>query len=159
MYSDPFINSMSLIVNYVLDVLKMNSPEALDLVMRTGMQESRFKYLEQLGGGPGLGFFQVEPGTADDTWYNYVVFREGIRDDLKTLGLPMGPWQNLTIMSNIALQVALCRLKYRRWKAPIPLAIEEQAAYYKQIYNTPKGKATAEEFISNAKELERLKRA
>ena len=155
-YTNPLINSIAKIVEHVLKALDMHSPDAFDLVMRTGMQESRFKHLEQIK-GPALGFFQVELETANDIWYNYLVFKESIRDKMKMLNLPMGPWDELTIMSNIALQAALCRLHYRRFRDPIPSTIEGQADYYKRFYNTPQGKATVEEFISNAKELEALK--
>ena len=157
-YTNPLINSIGKIVEHVLKGLEMYSQDAFDLVMRTGMQESRFEHLEQLGEGPALGFFQVELGMtgAEDAWYNYLVYREKLRLKFDLLNIPLGPWDAFTIMSNIALQVALCRFKYRRDPAPIPSTIEEQADYYKQIYNTPLGKATVEEFIANANELEKL---
>ncbi|KKL89957.1 hypothetical protein LCGC14_1909520 [marine sediment metagenome] len=155
-YTDPFINSIAKIVDHILKALDMYSQDAFDLVMRTGMQESKFKHLEQLGDGPAQGFFQVELDTANDIWYNYLVFKESLRDKLRLI-VPMGPWDDFTIMSNIALQVALCRLHYRRFRDPLPFTIDEQAEYYKRFYNTLRGKATVEEFISNAKELEKLK--
>ncbi len=155
-YKDPFINSIANIVDHVLKELDMYSQDAFDLVMRTGMQESRFKYLEQLGGGPARGFFQVELDTANDIWYNYLVFKESIRDKMKALGLPMGPWDDPTVMGNIALQVALCRLHYRRFKSPIPSTIEEQAEYWKLLYNTAGGKGKPEEFVASAKALGKL---
>ena len=153
-YSSPLINSVAKIVEHVLKALDMHSPDAFDLVMRTGMQESRFEHLEQIR-GPALGFFQVEPDTANDIWYHYLVFKESLRDKLKLLEIPMGPWDDFTIMSNIALQAALCRLHYRRFKPPIPSTIEEQANYWKNLYNTSRGKGKPEEFIANAKELEK----
>lgn len=159
LYTNPFINSIAKIVDHFLEGLDMHSQDAFDLVMRTGMQESQFKYLEQLGGGPGLGLFQTEPGMtgAEDTWYNYLVFKEEVRDRMKALFLPMGPWDEVTIMSNLALQVALCRLKYRRYSQPIPSTIEAQAEYWKYWYNTPGGAGTLEEFVVNAEALEKLK--
>ena len=155
-YTDKFINSIAKIVDHVLRALDMHSQDAFDLVMRTGMQESKFKYLEQLGEGPALGFFQVEPATAEDTWVNYLVFKTSIREKL-SLVAPLGPWDEITIMSNIALQVALCRFKYRRDRYRIPSDIIGQASYYKRIYNTPAGKATEAEFIAHAGHLEGLK--
>ena len=52
-------------------------------------------------------------------------------------------------MSNIALQVAFCRLKYRRDSKPIPSKhkIEAQAEYWKRVYNTRLGKGTTEHFL------------
>ena len=154
-YTNPLINSIAKIVEHVLKALDMHSPDAFDLVMRTGMQESRFKHLEQIK-GPALGFFQVELETANDIWYNYLVFKESLRDKLRLI-VPMGPWDDFTIMSNIALQAALCRLHYRRFRDPIPSTIEGQGAYWKTFYNTSGGKGKPEEFVVNAKALEALK--
>ena len=158
-YTDPFINSIARIVDRVLEGLDMYSQDAFELVMRTGMQESKFRYLEQIGGGPGLGFFQTEPGMtgAEDAWYNYLVFREGLRGRMKGLSIPMGPWDDFTIMSNLALQVSLCRIKYRRISDPIPSTIEEQANYWKRIYNTDQGAGKPEEFVDSARALEAMK--
>ena len=52
-------------------------------------------------------------------------------------------------MSNIALQVAFCRLKYRRDKYPLPKAsdLEGQAKYWKRVYNSKLGKGTVKHFI------------
>ena len=61
-YTNPLINSIGKITEHILRGLEMYSQDAFDLVMRTGMQESKFKHLEQLGNGPALGFFQVELG-------------------------------------------------------------------------------------------------
>ena len=157
-YTDPFINSIAKIVEHVLKELNMYSQDAFELVMRTGMQESKFKHLEQLGTGPGLGFFQTEPGMtgAEDAWYSYVVYREEIRDDLALLNIPMGPWDDFTLMSNLALQVALCRIKYRRDSDPIPSTIEEQAYYWKRVYNSEAGAGKTTEFIESAAALEKL---
>ncbi len=158
-YTDPFINSIAKIVVRVLRELEMYSPDAFNLVMRTGMQESKFKHLEQVGTGPALGLFQTEPGMtgAEDAWYNYVAFRGSLREKLILLGIPVGPWDNLTLMSNIALQAALCRIKYRRDKHPIPSTIEEQAKYWKRVYNSEDGGGRPEEFVASAEALEKLR--
>lgn len=160
-YTNPLINSIAKIVDHVLKGLNMYSQDAFELVMRTGMQESKFEHLEQIGGGPGLGFFQTELGMtgAEDAWYNYVVYRDELRDTFSTLNIPLGPWDEFTIMSNVALQVALCRIKYRRDSAPIPSTIEDQAVYWKNIYNTHKGAGKPEEFVTSAKALGALKSA
>ena len=54
------------VVEEVLYRLDAYSEDAMALVMRTGMAESGFKTLKQYGGGPALGFWQVEPATAND---------------------------------------------------------------------------------------------
>ena len=157
-YTNPLINSIGKIAEHVLKGLEMYSQDAFDLVMRTGMQESKFKHLEQLGDGPALGFFQVELGMtgAEDAWYNYLVYREKLRLKFDLLHIPLGPWEAFTIMSNIALQVALCRFKYRRDPAPIPSTIEGQAEIWKRVYNTHLGAGKPEEFVASAEALEKL---
>ena len=52
-------------------------------------------------------------------------------------------------MSNMSLQVAFCRLKYRRDKYALPGMdnIEAQAKYWKRVYNSEKGRGTVEHFI------------
>ena len=56
-------------------------------------------------------------------------------------------------MSNIALQAALCRLKYRRDPRAIPKTIDAQARYWKRVYNGG-GKGTVEKFVQAVEWLE-----
>ena len=53
------------------------------------------------------------------------------------------------LLTIIALQVAFCRLKYRRDKNPIPSwdDLEAQAGYWKRVYNSARGRGTVEHFI------------
>jgi len=53
------------VVRPVLRVMSAWSQPAEDLVMGTAAQESRLTYLRQLGGGPALGLWQMEPATHD----------------------------------------------------------------------------------------------
>ena len=52
-------------------------------------------------------------------------------------------------MGSIPLQVAFCRLKYRRDKYALPSCgdLEAQGKYWKRVYNTHKGKGTVEHFM------------
>lgn len=161
-YKDPFIESVAEIVTDVLVDLRMYSKEAMELVMRTGAAESGYRSLEQHPTGPGLGFWQIESGpankvpmlTAEGTWYNFIVFRSDIRERIHRItGIEKGPYTRFQLLSNIALQAVLCRLKYWRDPNPIPETLEEQAAYWKSVYN-PEGKGTVEKFIAAAKEME-----
>ena len=45
---------------------KYASDDAVDLILGTGIIESRFKYLEQIVSGIAKGFFQIESDTAID---------------------------------------------------------------------------------------------
>ena len=126
----------------------MDSPEARELIFRTGMAESGYRALEQRGGGPAVGYFQVEPATIDDTIANYVTYRQGIQTKLWSLGFDDKD-SVLRVMGSIPLQVAFCRLKYRRDRYALPPSgnLEAQGKYWKRVYNTHKGKGTVEHFM------------
>ena len=141
------IDDVKEIAEEVLYKIDSYSDDALTLVMRTGMAESGYRTLRQMGDGPAIGFFQVELDTAQDTLDNYVAYRQKLKD--KLVGLGLGNDLEFSLLSNIALQVAFCRLKYRRDKDPIPRwdNLEAQAKYWKKVYNTELGAGTVEHFM------------
>ena len=55
----------------------------------------------------------------------------------------------MSVMSNMAVQAALCRLHYRRDKNPIPSwdNLEAQGEYWKKVYNTFEGRGTVKHFV------------
>ena len=136
------------IINWSLNNLDMNSEDASALVYRTGMAESGYRHLSQMGSGPAVGFFQVEPATIDDTWNNYAVYRKPIMAILKDMGFDPDD-SRMRVMSSIALQAAFCRLKYLRDPKPIPCwtDLEEQGKYWKRVYNTNLGSGTIKHFV------------
>ena len=143
------IKTIRKIVKETLDKLDMNSVDALELIMRTGKAETGYRALMGYGkGNPALGFWQVEPATMFDTWENYVMYRPKIRDVLWQLGLNDGDMK-FSLLTNIALQAAFCRLKYRRDSNPIPPAsnMVAQAEYWKRVYNSELGRGTIEHFL------------
>ena len=142
------VEDIKSIVEEVLHKLNRYSDDAVALIVRTGLAETGFRKLIQYGGGPGLGFFQVELATAKDILENYVNYRPKYLEILLELGLNENDLE-FSIKTNIALQVAFCRLHYMRDKNPIPswTDLEGQAIYWKQVYNTPLGKGTVEHFV------------
>lgn len=117
------------------------SPQAVNLLLGTAAQESAFgTYIQQLGSGPALGIFQMEPATfawlkKKFRWkYRELFFRkfEELEWDLR-------------------LAIIMARLRYRVDKEPLPSAIDigDMAAYWKRVYNTFKGKGTMAEFVEN----------
>tara|TARA_R100001443_G_C3344622_1_gene175313 strand:- start:153 stop:614 length:462 start_codon:yes stop_codon:yes gene_type:complete len=124
------------------------SPEAEDMVYRTGMAETRYKTIKQYSGGPAIGFFQIEPDTLNDTMKNYVKYRPPLLDCLKKLGLNEDDME-YSVLTNIALQIAFCRIHYRRNPYKIPGTLEEQGKYWKEHYNTKLGKGTVRHFIES----------
>ena len=129
-----------------LKEIGLYSDTALNLVTGTGLVESGYRATHQVGGGPALGWFQMEPVTHDDIWRNYLVYRPELGKRLRSiLGASQntGSWPSVQlIQTNHAYAAAMCRIKYLR--SPKPLPIHQTAfnlcQYWKNIYNTPSGK-------------------
>ena len=140
--------SIKKIIKLALQNLDLDSEDARSLVYRTGKAESGYKTLQQYGGGPALGFFQMEPNTALDIWNNYVMYRPKYRDKLYSLGFDDGTLE-FCLLSNIGLQAAFCRLHYRRVPSALPAGdnLEGQARYWKKYYNSDLGKGTVKHFM------------
>lgn len=145
-----------LVVKPVLKGLGMYSVAAEQLVLGTICQESRGVYLKQLGNGPAVGICQMEPKTHRDIWLNYLNYQEDIVKDLVgyiSVGACGGadyPNQ-VELISNLNYAVAMCRIHYWRNPNALPKAndINGLASYWKQFYNTVKGKGKAQEFVNN----------
>lgn len=135
-----------LIVAPVLHHLGMWSLAAEQLLLGTAAQESKLRYLRQLGGGPALGLWQIEPATERDIWNNYLAFRQDLEARIRDL---QSPFQGLAV--NLPYGCAMARLVYRRSPLPLPPAgdVAGLAQLWKQVYNTPRGKGTVAEFIES----------
>ena len=100
-------------------------------------------------GNPAIGFWQIEPATMNDMIENYINYRSKYKKTLISLGMNFEKDTIMSIMSNMAVQAALCRLHYRRDKDPLPSwdDMEGQAKYWKRVYNTVEGRGTVKHFI------------
>lgn len=135
-----------------LIAIDMYSEEAESLLLGTMAQESRFgTYIKQLGDGPALGFYQMEPATYHDIRKNYLDFRDPlcckIASYLDYRSFPTAE----ALIYDLRLQVIFARLHYIRVAEELPEAgdIREQAHYWKKYYNTSDGKGTEKEFALN----------
>ena len=83
-------------------------------------------------------------------WFidNYLKYRETRYNALLSLGYTPNNIE-YSLLSNISVGAAFCRIKYLRDRKPIPSwdDVEAQAAYWKRVYNTELGKGTIEHFI------------
>ena len=142
------IKSIKKIIKLSLQHLGLDSEDAREMLYVTGKAESGYKTLQQYGGGPALGFFQMEPNTAIDIWDNYVMYRPKYRDKLYSLGFDDSNVE-FCLLSNIGLQAAFCRLHYRRVPSALPKSdnLVAQAKYWKKYYNTHLGKGTIKHFM------------
>ena len=122
------------------------SPEAVDLVFETGNAETLYRHLEQMGGGPAKSFWQIELNTLADNWENYIVYRKPLIECLYSIGyIEKDP--EFSIVANIAVAIAMCRIYYYRQPGSIPKTIEGRAEYWKKKYNTEGGKGTPEHYL------------
>jgi len=142
------------IINDTLEKIDLNSPEALDLIYNTGLVESKFVYLKQIK-GPARGLFQCEPWVAVDICNNYLKYRKDLMKKVaKACNLEWkyflepkeSDWQFI-LTTNIAAQIIICRLHWRRVREPLPKTLEDQAYQWKKYYNSSKGKGTVEKFM------------
>ena len=137
------------IIRPVLKDLDLWSPQAERLVLGTACKESECgRWLVQLGGGPALGIYQMEPATHNDIWENFLVFpgKTDLRNVVKKYMPQLWTEQQLLI-GNLYYATALCRIHYLRVPEPIPDDLPRQAAYWKRFYNSEKGAGTVQEYI------------
>ncbi|MBC8432102.1 MAG: hypothetical protein H8D96_09290 [Desulfobacterales bacterium] len=144
-------NQLKDLIEKVLNLLGMHSDAAVNLLLGTAAQESHLgTYIKQIGSGPALGVFQMEPDTEKDIWNNYIYFRPEIENLVAEIAHVAEP-NSLHLHGNLVYQIVMARIHYRRKSNPFPSANDELglAAYWKNHYNTPKGKGTVEEFVHN----------
>ena len=138
---------------------KFTSKDAVGLVVATGIVESRYEYIRQMGDGPARSFWQVEPASAVDNLAHYLKHRKGLMQKCAKASLvDLKYWQMYDeeiwaeiLEKNIAAGIIHCRLKYWRVPKPMPNSIEGQAGYWKKYYNTEGGKGDPEHFIESVK--------
>jgi len=139
-----------LIVDPALQVIEHYSPAASDLVMGTAAVESRFEHIKQLGTGPALGFFQMEPATHNDIWNNYLAYRRELRDQIvNACESIVEPMPAERMMYDLRYASMMCRVHYLRVKEALPSSNspEDLGAYWKRHYNTELGAGTVDKFV------------
>ena len=127
---------------------------ATELLLGTALQESALIYRRQLGGGPALGLFQMEPATHDDIWANFLHYHPALAQSVEAL--TTNPPAAATLETNDKYAAAMCRVHYLRMgqivgQTPLPEAgdIPAIAAYWKRFYNTPLGAGSVAQFITH----------
>jgi len=140
------------IIEPVLRELGLDSKAATQLLMLTAAQESSMgKHIHQVG-GPALGIFQMEPATHDDIWENFLKYKPDLWAKAKALSgsYPVVPPASNMIW-NLNYAAVMCRIHYYRVSQALPDFddIEGMATYWKQHYNTIKGKGHIREAVDN----------
>lgn len=142
------------------DAPGIDSEAAAELLLGTAAQESNLRALDQVLSrddrtlGPAFGLFQIEPATHDDIWANWLHHRPALAERVVSL---MAPWPSphIQLATNLTYAAAIARLVYYRSsvKMSAPGDVAGHAAVWKRVYNTPKGKGTPEQFVTNWRAL------
>ena len=142
------------IIKSTLEDIDLYSEDALNLIYNTGLVESRYMYLKQIK-GPAKGLFQCESWVAVDICNNYLKYRKDLMKKVARacnlewkyfLEPKESDWQFI-LTTNIAAQIIMCRLHWRRVPKPLPKTLEDQAYQWKKYYNSSKGKGSVEKFM------------
>lgn len=145
-------HELSELITGTLHRINLYSSDARELLMGTCAQESALgKYRRQIGGGPALGIFQMEPATFHDIVKNYL----NHKPELKAKVLEVSGLKELDdpeeLVFNDRLAVCMARVHYLRVSEKIPSDLDGWAKYWKRYYNTTKGRGTEYEFVCNYK--------
>lgn len=151
---------------------KYASENAEDIIMMTCMHESGgLKADRQIGGGPALGYGQMERATFNDTFLNYLRYRpthlkavlsllppedfnyETINNRLQKGFVEVSPEM---LVDCVAFAVGMTRIHYLRVSESLPtpqgkdreIYLKELASYAKKHYNRT-GKATPEKYFQD----------
>ena len=141
---------LKLMIEDTLEQTGLYSDDAVNLLLGTCAQESSMgKYRRQIGGGPALGIFQIEPRTFKDIRDRYLRFKPELLEKILKVSQLKDLSDPEELVYNDRLSICIARVYYLRLKSSIPSDINGWAAYWKRWYNTPRGKGTEEEFIAN----------
>ena len=147
------------VIKPALEEVGLYSKSAVQLLLGTCAQESEMgKFLKQIGGGPALGIYQMEPNTHDDIWENFLSYNRitSIHYFVYDMYDRLDDTQSYDDLSSLLVYdlryaTIMARLHYYRVSEALPDAddVEGLALYWKTYYNTEMGKGTVTEFIRN----------
>ena len=146
------------LIRDTLKKLDMWSEQAEELVFLTGLVESGYRYISQIGSGIARSFWQVESATAKDSIDNYLSFRKSkTKKVAEVIGIAPEVLLSMTdeelkhlLWGNIVAGIVFCRLKYWRVPKRLPGDLNGMAGYWKQWYNTEGGAGTVNHFLEKA---------
>jgi len=130
-----------MIVRPTLTAIGLSGDTAVNMLTGTALAESSCAYLAQVGGGPALGLWQMEPATHNDCWTNFLDGAENARFAEAVRPLMSGEDRLVQLVSNLRYACAMARVKFYRAPEPLPGADDAVglATYWKLHYNTTLG--------------------
>lgn len=136
------------LIERTLKAIDHYSPEAVNLLLGTAAQESRFGYYLRQIKGPALGFFQMEPITHDCHVKEYLSHHPRLRELIKEVS-GVSCFNKKHLEYNIVYSICMARVHYLRRPGRIPSDKEGLAKYWKDHYNTYLGRGRESEFLIN----------
>lgn len=150
----PLTQIRDLVVIPALTTIGHAEPAAIRLVIGTGLIESQYSYISQVG-GPALGPWQMEPETCNDCWINYLPYQSVLRASITHL---MATYQDKVeqLSWNWQYAAAMCRIKYLRSPDPLPNVddLEGLSMSWKSIYNSGLGAGSVDKFMQLANQYD-----
>ncbi|HBA73495.1 MAG TPA: hypothetical protein DCZ63_15270 [Geobacter sp.] len=125
------------------------SPAAEEILIMIAAHESGFgRDLQQIGGGPALGLYQVEMRTLYDNYNNFLDARKQLARQIEDISGANGPSAK-QLQYNPIYSTIHARLKLYRSPGALPDAGDTaaMASYCKQHYNSPGGSATVDKYL------------
>lgn len=145
-------NIVETAVNPALQLLPrgLDSTEARVMLLAIGLQESRFEYRRQIGGGPGRGYPQFEPGDREKKGGVWGVYLHPASNELLRLLCrdrdcnfdPRAIWSRLE--DDDVLAIGLARLLLLTDPHPLPEIGDVQGAWGYYLRNWRPGKPRPE---------------
>lgn len=130
------------IVRPALEAISLWSKAGENLIVGTGVVESNLEYIKQLGDGPAVSIFQIEPATYLDVRSRIIAkypnIYSKVLSELNMVRLPPDPRY---LIGNLTAATIFARLKYYLDPEALPNAYDYEglAKYHKRVYNTAPG--------------------
>jgi hypothetical protein len=147
------VNLCKVVIGPALEVFphRMSTLAAEQLLLGTALVESGLLYLRQGktrvddAEGVALGLWQMEPATHDDIWTHFLSAHAELAGQVCPTGRP--PAERLC--TDLLYACRMARLHDYRVTDPLPPTndADAMARYWKQYYNTPKGKGRVSTFV------------
>lgn len=148
-------NQLRKIIAETLQAINLYSEDATELLLMVAAHESKLgHYLYQVG-GPALGVWETEPATYNDILKNFLDYRLSLKITvMRALGMQAMPDASF-LAHNLRLGIIMARLQFARHQGPLPSKddLNAMGALCKTVFNSAKGKATPEEYISDYSRL------
>ena len=144
-----------LIVRPTLAALNLPYPDRAEaiLVATAAHESAGCRYIKQVGGGPALSFYQIEPATGSDVIDRWLPRQSRALRELVAIVTEFRAGDDLKgrLLCDMRFATVVARLIY--WRAPeaLPKAddVPGMAKLWKLRWNTPLGAGTEQQFIAN----------